>query len=197
MEHTELVMVVPAEVLAPLLGSARFVTQDVDRIIDVIVKNHRYVERPYAEHAGEYRQIIPYAVLTGEKGFFLVKRLKAQTEKRLHGLYSLGMGGHINPTEESAADVILAGMRRELAEEVGAECPENPRCLGVINDHSAEVSNYHLGLLYRIDTSAEISVVETKKMTGRWVSAREVDEKFAELESWSQIIWEHRDKWAG
>ena len=195
MDQLEMVMVVPSEVLTPLLGKENFVTEGVEDILRVIRSNARFVPRPYAEHALEYKQIIPYAVLRWDSRFFLVRRLKGQTEQRLHGMYSLGMGGHINPSEQDAADPILAGMRRELREEVGITAPEAGGCLGIINDLSTDVSNFHIGLLYTVRGDSRVSVSETKKMTGHWAEAEEVDSRQDAMESWSQIVWKNRDRW--
>lgn len=195
MNNGEKVMVVPSEILLPILNDKIFITGNIDQIINVIKNNHQFVERSYAEHALEYKQIIPYVVMACDSNFFLTKRLNGQTEKRLHGMYSLGMGGHINPSEEFATDIIMAGMHRELLEEVGIACPEENECLGIINDLSTDVSNYHIGLLYQINTNADISISEKTKMTGYWASIKEIDSKIEELESWSQIIWRNRDLW--
>lgn len=191
----EKVMVVPTELLDKHLTNQAFITENIPHIIDIIIRNHQYVSREYAEYAPEYKQIIPYAILISKAGYFLTKRLKKQTEKRLHGMYSVGLGGHINPQEEMLDDVLMAGMRRELGEEVGLQDFQACDCMGVINDHSADVSNYHIGLLYPIMVNESIQVRETSKMTGRWASQKEVDSLFDEMESWSKIAWENRSFW--
>ena len=43
-------------------------------------------------------------------------------EKRLHGLLSTGVGGHINPVDEAGrGEVLMRGLRREVSEEVEIE----------------------------------------------------------------------------
>ncbi len=191
----EKVMVVPTEILKEHLSSDTFITSRIDEVIFMIQKKHLYISREYAETAKEYKQIIPYAVLINEDRYFLTQRLHEQTEKRLHGLYSIGLGGHINPSEENSRDVILEGMRRELSEEVGVSSLPVCNCVGIINDHSAEVSKYHLALVFPIVVSESIQVRETSKMTGFWATEGEVSRRFLEMESWSRIVWEFRSKW--
>ena len=191
----EKVMVVPTELLEAHLTSKSFITENIPHIMDIIRENHLYVSREYAEYAAEYKEIIPYAVLMSKAGYFLTKRLKKQTEKRLHGMYSIGLGGHINPQEELLDDVIIAGMRRELCEEVGLKNFQVSDCIGIINDHAADVSNYHIGLVYPLTVNENIQVQETSKMTGKWASQEEVDSRFDEMESWSKIAWENKDLW--
>lgn len=188
----EKVMVVPSSVISPFLGSINYITKNIDQIIHVIYSSYQFVDRTYAEYAPEYKQIIPYTILINESQYFLTKRLKKQTENRLHGMYSIGIGGHINPEESTANNIIMAGMSRELLEEVGIKLVGNHHCVGVINDLSTDVSNFHIGLVYPICTSNNISVVEKNKMTGHWATEEEINSKIDRLESWSQIVWEHR-----
>lgn len=191
----EKVLVVPTDVITPYLGNESFITENINEIVELIEKQHSYVERSYAEYAREYKQIIPYAILNNGSTFFMTQRLKAQTEKRLHGRCSIGLGGHINPSEESSNNCILAGMRRELYEEVGLDYFTVNRCMGVINDLSTDVSNYHIGLVYLLQVEKDIEIKEVNKMTGRWVSLNELSQCYDSLESWSQIVLDAREKW--
>lgn len=191
----EKVLVVPSNLVGPFLGSRSFITDKIPEFIQMIIDNHIYVDRDYAEYAKEYKQIIPYAILRNGNKVFLTQRLKKQTEKRLHGMYSFGLGGHINPSEEEKENVILAGMQRELSEEVGLSDISKCQCVGIINDCSTEVSNYHIGLAYVIPTFTNIQVVENQKMTGSWADTKEVSSSFENLESWSKIVWENRNIW--
>ena len=193
MEH---VLVVPTALLESRLSAeADLIAEDIPGILDLIRRHHQFVERDYAEYAAEYKQIIPYAVLMQGGKYFLTQRLRKQTEKRLHGLYSIGLGGHINPSEEALDDVIAGGLRRELWEEVGLQDFSMPPCAGVIHDRAAEVSNYHLGLVYPILVRGPIQVREVSKMTGVWADAAELTARLPEMETWSQIVWSHRNRW--
>lgn len=191
----EKVMVVRTALVESFFSKEPFITDGIPAILDIIRGNHLFIDRDYAEYASEYKQIIPYAVLLNESKYYLTQRLRKQTEKRLHGMYSIGLGGHINPEEELLDDVFIGGMRRELYEEVGLERIQTSGCVGIINDHSAEVSNYHLGLVYPIAASSDIHVREVSKMTGAWVTVDEVTKRFEELESWSKIVWSYRKEW--
>lgn len=188
-------MVVHTALIESFFSKKQFITDEIPAILDIIRENHLFVDREYAEYASEYKQIIPYAVLVNESKYYLTQRLRKQTEKRLHGMYSIGLGGHINPEEELLDDVIIGGMRRELYEEVGLKDFQISECVGIINDHSADVSNYHIGLVYPIAVSGDIYVKEVTKMTGAWVTVDEVTQRFEELESWSKIVWRYRKEW--
>lgn len=191
----EKVLVVNSDLLTNFLGNISFATVNISSIIHRICSYHSYIDRDIAEYSREYKQIIPYAILRNGNSFFLTKRLRAQREKRLHGMYSIGLGGHINPSEEKEDNIILAGLKRELYEEIGVADFTHCKCVGVLNDCSTEVSNYHIGLVYIIDTDMEINIKESSKMTGQWVSSNEIAEVFQSLETWSQIVWENKSKW--
>lgn len=192
----EQVLVVPTGLLAPFLSAeADLITQGIPDLLALIRQHHQFVDRDYAEYAAEYKQIIPYAVLMQDGKYFLTQRLRKQTEKRLHGMYSIGLGGHINPEEEALDDVIVGGLRRELREEVGLQDFSLPPCAGIIHDRGAEVSNYHLGLVYPIQATGPVQVREVSKMTGVWADAGELTRRLPEMETWSQIVWNHRAQW--
>lgn len=56
---------------------------------------YQFVVRSIAEHDSSLKQIIPYCVVSNERGEVFVYERKG-SESRLHGFYSLGIGGHIN-----------------------------------------------------------------------------------------------------
>ncbi len=58
------------------------------------------------------------------------------------------MGGHINPTEEADDDPIAAGLWRELSEEVTLSQITSLTCVGLINETTGGVSDYHTALVY-------------------------------------------------
>jgi hypothetical protein len=56
---------------------------------------------PKAYSLPKFIEIIPYLLIRYDNKLFMVRRLIGQTEKRLHNKYSIGIGGHINPTEKT------------------------------------------------------------------------------------------------
>ncbi|HOJ94557.1 MAG TPA: DNA mismatch repair protein MutT, partial [Fervidobacterium nodosum] len=85
-------------------------TTDVERLCDgktgvvkvpedeflKVLKNGFFVERSIAEYDESTRQVIPYIVLKENDEYIFFKRTTNQTEKRLHNLITLGVGGHLN-----------------------------------------------------------------------------------------------------
>jgi predicted NUDIX family phosphoesterase len=161
-------------------------------IIHAIINDHDFISRDKAEKDLNYKQIIPYVFAKCDEKYFLLKRLKHQTEKRLHDKLSLGIGGHINPADIAGGDdLLLAGLRRELSEEISLKYSSDPCFLGIINDELTEVGKYHLGLVYKlICTSESFQILEKDKMEGTWVCIDEILNNYDNLESWSQILFD-------
>ena len=69
----------------------------------------------------DFKQLIPYVVLKYRDQVFHYRRGQGAGEKR-PALRSIGIGGHINPTDGSGKPIRIArGMLREVAEEVRIE----------------------------------------------------------------------------
>ena len=187
MEH---VLVVDRKNLEALLPPQPFTTENMETIRRFILKHHFFMEREKAEYDDTVKQIIPYVVIRREGKYFLLRRLKKQTEARLHDKLSLGVGGHINPTEEKAEDPLEAGLLRELAEEVAVETVDSLTAVGFLNENNGGVSDYHAALVCLLEAKGEVSVRETEKMSGRWATLQELRDVLPRLETWSQIVVE-------
>ena len=183
----EQVLVVDRAALEARLGGQIFTTEGIETIRRFILEQHFFLPREQAEYDASVKQIIPYVLLCRGGEYFLLRRLKKQTETRLHDKLSLGVGGHINPTEESASDPIQAGLRRELSEEVDVPQVKSLTCVGVLNETTGGVSDYHAALVYVLETDGEVTVRETEKMSGAWATPVELDAVRDRLETWSQI----------
>jgi predicted NUDIX family phosphoesterase len=143
------------------------------------------------EEAPEYQQIIPYVVFRHRDRYLLTRRLKASSERRLRQLYSLGVGGHINPEDVQNGDPVSDGMRREWEEEVAYAGAFEARLLGLIKEESAPVGRVHVGLVFLIDgESPDISIRETDKLSGELLTLDEMRIYYLEMESWSQIVYD-------
>lgn len=190
----ENVLVVPTSGITPLLHGS-FSESHLDRVLDYILTNYSFRSRATVEEDPSFKQIIPYVVIRHRDRFLITKRTERQTERRLHGKYSLGIGGHINDTERctDSTDVIHAGLERELAEEIEILGKRSSLDLvGVICDETTEVSRVHLGLVFVLETDSDLYAVrELELMTAEWATTDELRTKFAQMETWSQIVFEH------
>jgi len=192
--NTERVLVVPAALLWDSVAykPKGLITERADQLSTVVAHCGIYLDRPAAENDPSYKQIIPYAVIRHLDSYFLLQRKRTQGEQRLHDKLSIGVGGHINPSEDNQeANVIESGLARELNEEVYIGPGYEKRFIGLINDDTTEVGRVHLGVLFEIESpSNEVAVRETDKMEGKWAFMGTLQESYARLETWSQIAYD-------
>lgn len=184
----EKVLTVKRGLVEKLLPQAGVTTLGVDKLVDIIISDHEFLPRAEAEDDPSHKQIIPYVLLCREDRIFATRRLKKGGEARLHGLISLGVGGHINPESDGdGEDVLYRGMNREIDEEVYITSRGELVPRGMINDDTNEVGQVHLGLLFTMEVEGEVTVRETEKLEGFWLSRSELAEKKDEMETWSQL----------
>jgi len=185
------VLVVPRQEIFPDGAWHGFVADGLERHQEVIRTRSFFMKRAEVEEDPTYQQIIPYVVFRYRDRYFLTRRLKASSEKRLRQLYSLGVGGHINPGDLEGGDPIYDGLRREFAEEVDYRGRFEARLLGLINDDSSPVSRVHLGVVFLVEgDSPEIGIRETEKLSGELLRLDEMRIYYLGMESWSQIVYD-------
>jgi predicted NUDIX family phosphoesterase len=163
-----------------------------------------FAEREAAEENAAWKQLIPYCVLARPDELFCVERQRTQGERRLHGLLSIGLGGHVNPEDGHAPGLLRRALRRELDEELAIDWQYAgpPRLLGLLNDDSNPVGQVHAGLVFRLDFPATVpgerscepvAVRETTAMRGCFRHLVQSDglwQDRARFESWSRILLE-------
>lgn len=166
------------------------ITQRCGELVELIAREHEFLPRPVAEEDPGFKQIIPYVILRRGEQVFATRRLNKGGEKRLHGLISIGTGGHINPADEESNNVLMQGLWREITEEVELEKHGELIPCGFINDDSNSVGSVHLGACFLLDVEGEVRVRETEKLEGLWLDKNELEQNRGSMETWSQIAME-------
>jgi predicted NUDIX family phosphoesterase len=148
--------------------------------------------RPRAEMERDpsWKQVIPYLVLRDGDRTFLMRRTRAGGDARLHDLWSVGVGGHVNPGDGG----IAGGLAREWAEEIVADFVPAFRPVGVLNDDTTDVGSVHLGIVCVADAGGRPAAVrETHKLVGAFASPAEVRAVRDAMESWSGLVVDFLD----
>jgi predicted NUDIX family phosphoesterase len=189
----ESILVVPADIIRKVAPKT-FSSKGAEAI-PTVLENYSFLDRNLAEHDENFKQVIPYVLISHNGKFLLIRRTKKQGEARLHDKFSLGIGGHINDVDLAGVThkhIIEAGMRRELAEEIGIEKEESCELVGIINDNSTEVARVHVGFVYVLKTaSPQFTIAEPDKYTAEWKSRQEMEENYPHMESWAQIVFDY------
>ena len=185
----EQVLVVETMLLAPYISGRRgLIQENLEAVLALVQTRHSFLARAAAEGDPTHKQIIPYVVVRRGDQVFATRRLNQGGEARLHGLLSLGAGGHINPADDEG-DVLFQGLRRELEEELALTAPVGElQFLGLINDDDTEVGRVHLGLCFLLDTDGDVSVRETEKLEGLWLPLSQLASRAGEMETWSSLL---------
>ena len=176
MEH----VLVIKRALFDSLGSFQGFCGEVDRYLGAFLnpENNFFMERPAAER---------YLVYT---------RGGSSGEKRLVAKHSIGIGGHINPVDQShdslGETMYFNGVERELAEELVITSSHTQRVIGLINDDSNEVGSVHLGVVHVFDLDGDaVASNEDAIQDIRFVPLDELHRDRENLETWSRICVEH------
>src|ERR1051325_655709 len=180
------------------LGSFQGLSLEVDKYLPVVTSSSRlvYLNRSEAELDKRYKQLIPYVLLICNGRILRYRRGKGGQETRLHGLYSVGIGGHISEEDHGLFSNRLGyqeGMRRELMEEVSIEeC--NEASVAVINDDSTEVGFVHFGVVHVLHVADEtIAGRRSGIVAPEFISVAEAVKETSAYESWSRFCLEHLD----
>ena len=151
----------------------------------------RYMDRELAEQSPEFKQLITYAIFCHQGRILAYARTSKGGESRLHNKMSLGIGGHINPIDglTDSISTYLAGMEREIREEITFSGGASQELFAIINDDTNEVGSVHLGFVHRFELE-DAQVAPNEKALAD-LAFRTLDELagplYERLETWSAI----------
>ncbi|MBL8855145.1 MAG: phosphoesterase [Planctomycetaceae bacterium] len=209
MSSEEQILVVPTSLFHEL-GCFQGFSDRVDHYLPVLLneRNTEYRPRSTMEQDPSFKQLIPYVVFRvlaadGQYHYFHYTRGSGQGEQRLHAKKSVGVGGHISLEDTQHPDAYLAGMQRELTEEVhigavaedrdgdsgsATASPYLGRIIGLINDDSNEVGRVHLGVVHLVDLAEPVVTAREKDLVdARFSSPQDLELMLEQFETWSQI----------
>lgn len=149
-----------------------------------------------------FPQILGYVQLVNEQGEILSYARKGK-EKGLHGLRSIGVGGHVSHEELVTAiyrsdeptqlpkitELIQLGLRRELIEEVGIDIGTYIEANQLLVSDSNITSQVHVGLPMKLHVKeADISLDASEFLDAHWINVEELKATVDIYEPWSQLI---------
>jgi len=180
------------------LGAFQGLSLEVGKYVPVLTSAAQlvYLNRSEAEKDKTFKQLIPYVLLICKDKILRYRRGKGGQETRLHGLYSVGIGGHISEEDNglfSSDRGYQEGMRRELMEEVAIEEVKDA-AVAVINDDSTEVGQVHFGVVHVAHVPNENVARRCVGIAGpEFVPMADAVKDPSGYESWSRFCLEHLD----
>lgn len=213
MSSEEQILVVPTRLFHEL-GCFQGFSDRVEHYLPGLLNesNTEYRPRSLMEQDPTFKQLIPYVVFRfraadGQCHYFHYTRGSGQGEQRLHAKKSVGVGGHISLEDTQHPDAYMAGMQRELSEEIhiGTVADERAtgtttvstnsqfgRIIGLINDDSNEVGQVHLGVVHLVELAEPIVTAREKDLLdARFSSPQDLEVMLDQFETWSQIALEY------
>jgi predicted NUDIX family phosphoesterase len=176
------------------LGSFQGLNFESEKYLKPILSrgSNLFIPRPEAENDPAYKQIIPYALIAFKKTVLHYVRGKKAGEQRLVAKGSIGIGGHMNETDESlfALDeqAYRVGVEREVNEEIKIDTPFEDRIVALLNDDSTEVGRVHLGVVHIFKLNEPNVQKREAMITGlTFLTKEELMVRRGSLETWSQI----------
>ena len=193
----EMVLVLPRQLL-DTLGEFQGIQLDARRYIGPILDGGqtRFMPRSQAEENPDFKQIIPYVLIRQGDRWLHYVRGKASGEKRLVAKGSIGVGGHINPEDQSlfdtGRDFYDRAVQRELHEELRIDGEFRTRIVALLNDDSTPVGRVHLGVVHLCELTHEnVSRGEASLTELRFLPLEELQNRREQLETWSQFCLDH------
>jgi predicted NUDIX family phosphoesterase len=195
MAQEEQVLVVERKVLEQV-GMFQGLMLDVERYLRKLFAPGipHFIPRSQAEADPAYKQLIPYVIMSNGGKYLTYVRGKRAGETRLVGNRSIGIGGHINPTDDMPLfnadfrETYFTAVGREVAEEVSVETGHSDRIVALLNDDSNEVGSVHLGIVhYWILDAPKVTKREQMMTQMAFMSPAELHQVRDTLETWSQL----------
>ncbi len=176
------------------LGAFQGLNFEPERYLGTLLSrgNNFFLSRTAAEVDPDYKQIIPYAILShGDRVLYYVRGKKAG-EQRLVAKGSIGIGGHLNDRDESLfawdEKAYRAGVEREVNEEIRIGTTFDDRIVALLNDDDTEVGRVHLGVVhvFKLD-QAKVDKREAMITNLEFLTQDELLSRRDSLETWSQL----------
>lgn len=183
------------------LGSFHGLNFETEKYLGALLSrgNNFFLPRAQAENDPSYKQIIPYALIVHGDTVLHYVRGKKAGEQRLVAKGSIGIGGHMNDTDESLfawdENAYRAGVEREVNEELKIESSFDDRIVALLNDDTTEVGRVHLGIVH-VFRLAEPKVEKREAMITNlaFLNRDELVSRRENLETWSQLCLDSLDR---
>jgi predicted NUDIX family phosphoesterase len=179
------------------LGVFQGLSLEVEKYLPIVTaaSSLTYLNRSDAEQDKRYKQLIPYILLISDGRILRYRRGKGGQETRLHGLYSVGIGGHISEEDHglfsNGRGGYQDGMRRELMEEVALD-EVKEAAVAVINDDSTEVGQVHFGVVHVMQVAKEnVAGRRSGIVAPEFIPIADAVRGVAGYESWSRFCLEN------
>jgi predicted NUDIX family phosphoesterase len=183
------------------IGQFQGINLDPEKyLLPILTSTVSYQSRDTVETDTRYKQLIPYVLVVCGDKILRYRRGAAGGEKRLHGLYSIGVGGHISNQDRLG---YFDGMRRELEEELDLKIDAGKNTIpavAVINDDTTPVGSVHFGVVHVLLVKANADTYQYMLLNhcpdlenAEFIPFDQAVKDVAQSESWSAFCLSNLD----
>jgi len=166
-----------------------------DYYLNQINQNTFFMKRGHAEEDPSHLQVIAFIIVKKADKIFVIQKLDGTGDKREIGLYSLAVGGHINPID-GGENTLIDGAAREFKEEVAYSKDFNGKLVGFVNSEVDVFNKVHFGAIFvqEVDEEVDVHPNESHKQRGEWMDINRLKEVYSQFGPWSQNLIDNIEK---
>lgn len=163
-----------------------------------LVQHCSPMQRERAEENFTVIQLVSVFIVKFAQFYLTYKRTRRLPESRLHGVYSVVFGGHLNPDDVPSLFNIFdvengaTFLSRELKEELRFPKDNLPSLSyrGLLYDDSRELSRQHLGIVYDVELKSNKFEVGERGflMDAKFETLTQIEDRISDFENWSSIV---------
>lgn len=174
----------------------------LSRFLTAVRAHGEFGARPVLEEDSTFLQIIVQGLVTrGAETLALFRRARTGradrfVETRHNTKIALCAGGHVEPVEANAGDILSAALLRELTEELVVDPPpaaEAIRHLGLVCNAAQDAPLFHrvhIGIVFHIPVTGSVRLPAGSDEFERveFCGSERLRELFPRLEGWGQLL---------
>jgi predicted NUDIX family phosphoesterase len=183
----EEVLVIKTDILFPEEVWEGFREFKQQEIFNLINKNKNYLKRKFAEEDENWQQIIPQIALIVGNKIFIHNIPQTGSEGRLHDMWPIFLGGHINNLDGGITEAML----REFKEEIDYRGNIiNKIFLGLVKLNSPKVNAVHTGLVWIFmgDSEKFESTEDEGLKDGKFIPLSQLKKYYSKMTYWSKTV---------
>jgi predicted NUDIX family phosphoesterase len=179
------ILAIKTSLLFPDKIEEGFIKKNKKQLFKLLKDNSVFLERKLLEEDDYYQQLIPQIILKVGDKIFIHKITHHSNENRLHDLYPIFLGGHVDEGDlsiEEAAD-------REFTEEIDYHGNIlNKIFLGLVKLHDNPVNRVHTGLIWIYEgDSLNWGHKDEDLIDGKFVAIKDLPEYLDKMTYWSKL----------
>lgn len=182
------------------LSQKKVVTPNWKAISRLVNRRGTYVARSIAEESDELLQVVPVCIIRNGDRF--LTNVRHEPGESLHEAFGNWAGGHVRKQDldhaKSKWESVLAGLRRELHEELSLEDLPRLEPIGIVHSAEDKRAARHIGIVFQVVFSdpANIAAFDNKTIRERpnryvrtsWTERKELSRTLDSQRDWSRAI---------